>query len=637
MNPAYFRMLHHSTPSSGSPSRPSSPHRRLVQPMSSSTGGVTGSSSGNAGDSSPGISPSAFSQNYFKTFFVEEGQLGKGGKGVVLLVKHVLDGVALGHFACKRIPVGDDHQWLEKVLEEVQLLQDLSHPNLVSYRHVWLEDYQITSFGPSVPCAFILQQYCNAGDLRNYILGSVQTTTTPQQLKERMRRRSKHQPEQPVDLGGPRRMPFGEIFDFFKDITSGLNHLHAHGYIHRDLKPSNCLLHNDGRRIKVLVSDFGEVQAENAKRKATGATGTISYCAPEVLCRQPDGSLANFTTKSDIFSLGMIVYFICFGGLPYNNSDDINEENEDLDELRKEISAWPGFDDSRKTRDDLPDKLYKFLKRLLALDAKERPSTEDILLAIRTGDLDEIGYPHSRFFEDSRSRITSFDSPMSRGRNPPDDSDIPGDSRHRHHHHGNHRNLSPAATGRRSTPPSPSKRRHSILRFPTVTNDDSEPIPLNRSAEDEYSPPRQNSSVIIRPRVSLSATPPPSRHVTPEPQKERLMLPPPPATPTSLQSYVLQPLSIVIPVLGAFLVKLLSLSQPCSPFAANPWVSYPLMCLAALDLAFFGMGAGHRTSLGTIKLSLLGLLVHLLFVWAALKAGRLCEGKVAEWSEKLQH
>lgn len=39
-------------------------------------------------------------------FFVEETELGRGGKGVVLLVKHVLDGVSLGLFACKRVPVG---------------------------------------------------------------------------------------------------------------------------------------------------------------------------------------------------------------------------------------------------------------------------------------------------------------------------------------------------------------------------------------------------------------------------------------------------------------------------------------------------------------------------------------------------
>jgi hypothetical protein len=79
-----------------------------------------------------GISAQAFSPNYFKSFFVEERELGRGGKGVVLLVKHVLDGLPLGQFACKRVPVGDDHEWLEKVLTEVQLLQGLQHQNLVS-------------------------------------------------------------------------------------------------------------------------------------------------------------------------------------------------------------------------------------------------------------------------------------------------------------------------------------------------------------------------------------------------------------------------------------------------------------------------------------------------------------------------
>lgn len=82
------------------------------------------------------ISSSSFSQGYFKRFFVSERELGRGGKGVVLLVKHVLDGVPLGQFACKRVPVGDSHEWLENVLMEVSLLQDMAHENLVAYRSV---------------------------------------------------------------------------------------------------------------------------------------------------------------------------------------------------------------------------------------------------------------------------------------------------------------------------------------------------------------------------------------------------------------------------------------------------------------------------------------------------------------------
>lgn len=156
------------------------------------------------------------------------------------------------------------------VLIEVQLLQGLSHPNLVSYRHVWLEDHQINRFSPSIPCAFILQQYCNSGDLLQYIVGQpAKAPSTKELLKEQLRRRSKGHIEKPK-LANVRKLAFEEIYSFFKDITSGLAHLHASNYVHRDLKPSNCLLHKDGNDFKCLISDFGEVQAENVVRKSTG-------------------------------------------------------------------------------------------------------------------------------------------------------------------------------------------------------------------------------------------------------------------------------------------------------------------------------------------------------------------------------
>jgi len=107
-------MLHHSLPGSVESSAPPSPHRRLTEPFRSGRGtpstplrGAEFVASSPASQPSPnGISATAFSPNYFERFFVEERELGRGGKGVVLLVKHVLDGVSLGHFALKRIPVG---------------------------------------------------------------------------------------------------------------------------------------------------------------------------------------------------------------------------------------------------------------------------------------------------------------------------------------------------------------------------------------------------------------------------------------------------------------------------------------------------------------------------------------------------
>lgn len=327
----------------------------------------------------------AFSPKYFETFFVEERVLGKGGKGVVLLVRHEIDGCHLGQFACKRVPVGDDHTWLEKVLIEVELLAKLSHPNLVSYRHVWLEDVKLTRFAPEVACAFILQQYCNGGDLHQYVVGGPPREATKEELKAQMRRRSKGQLEVPVDIySGHRQLSFDEIYSLFKDITSGVAYLHAANYIHRDLKPSNCLLHREGGRLICLISDFGEVQPENAVRKSTGATGTISYCAPEVLkIDDATGRYGDFTTKSDIFSLGMILYFLCFGRLPYQSANTIQEELEDVDELREEITRWQGFQDERRERPDLPSKLYQLLKRLLALSPADRPSANEVLKVMR--------------------------------------------------------------------------------------------------------------------------------------------------------------------------------------------------------------------------------------------------------------
>lgn len=96
VNPNYFRMLHNSLPSSGDSSGSSPLRRRLFQPALPgvpATNDPGDSGRGPSSSSSQGISSGAFTQGYFKKFFAEESVLGRGGKGVVLLVKHVLDGV----------------------------------------------------------------------------------------------------------------------------------------------------------------------------------------------------------------------------------------------------------------------------------------------------------------------------------------------------------------------------------------------------------------------------------------------------------------------------------------------------------------------------------------------------------------
>ncbi|TVY91678.1 putative serine/threonine-protein kinase [Lachnellula willkommii] len=561
INPEYFRMLRGRTDEHNPPS---SPIRRLVQPGAASPSSSVEGSVSNAEfvASTPGpnaghsIKKEAFSPNYFKTFFTEEKELGRGGKGVVLLVKHELDGVSLGQFACKRVPVGDDHAWLEKVLIEVQLLQGLSHPNLVSYRHVWLEDVKLNRFGPSVPCAFILQQYCNSGDLLHYIAGSTPSVvSTKEQFKAQMRRVSRGQAETMGDARPQqRKLSFEEIYSFFKDITSGLAHLHSSNYIHRDLKPSNCLLHQDGNEIRCLISDFGEVQPENVVRKSTGSTGTISYCAPEVLKRDHLDRYGNFTTKSDIFSLGMILYFMCFGRLPYKSADSILEEFEDIDTLRAEISSWKGFQDERRERPELPNQLYDFLKRLLAINPADRPSAGEILHAIRT----EKGLENPRKRTSSASglggRIRNIDSPM-----PP------------------------------STPvKEPSKRDRSGAYL--------EDAPSSEAASPESSPGIQLATESDHAQASLEIQ---TSDSSLEPKIATPLLMPPPYSRMSTlnhqlslyQHYVVSWASLnqqtlyMLLKIGIFGTKVFSLTKPCLPVMPREAIWWPLLGIAALDLA----------------------------------------------------
>jgi hypothetical protein len=100
----YFRLLQATNGESDEQVPPSSPIRRLVEPAFPSDGSsaagsvseaefVTSAPAPQAGQS---IRKDAFSPNYFNKFFVVEKELGRGGKGVVLLVRHQLDGVSLG-------------------------------------------------------------------------------------------------------------------------------------------------------------------------------------------------------------------------------------------------------------------------------------------------------------------------------------------------------------------------------------------------------------------------------------------------------------------------------------------------------------------------------------------------------------
>ena len=418
--PQYFRMLQQNLLEGRRMSAPPSPVKQLIDPLLRQPSASASDDESMPARESDHIPKDSYSPGFMNEVFKVTGELGRGGRGVVLRVVHYIADTLLGTYACKRIPVGDDAQWLRKVLVEVKVLSDLAHENLVQYRHVWLEEVKLANFGPSVPCVFIVQTFCNGGDLQKFICGSKPNMSAAEELKAKHRRNTRTGVESTAEERTLRRLSLNEIYSFFKQIAAAIDYLHQKNYIHRDLKPSNCLLHDTGSELMVKVSDFGEVQRGDQVREGTGATGTISYCAPEVLKLDPTtGALGEFTTKSDIFSLGMVLHFLCFGQLPYNSTDGVDEDDEDVELLKDEISRWAGFEQERHLRNDLPDELYQNLSHLLSTNANHRPSAQDILKGLESlgGSVPSSSQPHhnrtrssERVYDRRSSRTSRLES-----------------------------------------------------------------------------------------------------------------------------------------------------------------------------------------------------------------------------------
>ncbi|OMJ16578.1 putative serine/threonine-protein kinase iksA, partial [Smittium culicis] len=290
------------------------------------------------------LSESSFNHGYYKRFFQQGKKLGRGLRGSVYLCQHVLDNVFLGEYAVKKVAVGNNHSWLQKMLKEVKLLESLSHPNIIEYKHSWLEMHTLTSFGPPVPCLFILMGFANGGNLYEYMQltdskvfgitpNSSFSNLNPKKKNLKSRREeirvksSLNYSNQDSDSKKLKHLSNIEIWSFFSDVCSGLDHLHKHGIIHRDLKPQNLLLNyekskfvddtvkpNSDKKFKtiptLLLTDFGECEVLSNKedRLRTGATGTMEFMAPELLKTNENGSYLNdFSTKADMWSLGMLL------------------------------------------------------------------------------------------------------------------------------------------------------------------------------------------------------------------------------------------------------------------------------------------------------------------------------------------
>jgi WD40 repeat protein len=112
-----------------------------------------------------------------------------------------------------------------------------------------------------------------------------------------------------------------ERLELFKQVCEGVQHAHQKGIIHRDIKPSNILISNHGDKAVPKIIDFGIAKAitqplteETFFTREGQLLGTPEYMSPE----QVDLATQDIDTRSDIYSLGVLLYVLLAGALPFD-------------------------------------------------------------------------------------------------------------------------------------------------------------------------------------------------------------------------------------------------------------------------------------------------------------------------------
>ena len=200
--------------------------------------------------------------------------LGRGGMGVVYKAE---DTALSRNVALKRIApsLANDESFLRRFRSEAQALARIDSPYIVSVHAL-----RQTEIG-----LLIVMEYVAGGTLEDLML------------------------EGPMD--------WPEVLPLVEQMLEALEHAHGEEVIHRDIKPQNVML---GAEKTVKVTDFGLAKVHRGDSKATvtqGVHGTLNYMSPE----QVKGS-ADLDHRSDLYSLGMTVYEMLAGELPFDEDSD---------------------------------------------------------------------------------------------------------------------------------------------------------------------------------------------------------------------------------------------------------------------------------------------------------------------------
>jgi len=159
-----------------------------------------------------------------------------------------------------------------EALGEINVMARMSSPYIVKYFDSFITDNKKVN---------IVMEFCEHGDLHKLL------------------RKRKH----PTDERKHQYLSENRVWSFFIQICIGLYHLHSQPILHRDLKTLNIFLTKEN---KIKIGDLGVAKImENIENFATSKVGTPYYLSPEVCEDRP------YNNKSDIWSLGCILYELC--------------------------------------------------------------------------------------------------------------------------------------------------------------------------------------------------------------------------------------------------------------------------------------------------------------------------------------
>ncbi len=288
--------------------------------------------------------------------FELERKVGQGGMGEVWLARQVsLDRPV----AVKVLPrtLATQENFIERFQREAKAAASLVHPNVI----------QIYAYGIDEGTPYFAMEFVEGED-----------------LQERMRR------------GRPE---WSEIADVMMGVASALHVAHDKGLIHRDIKPSNVMVDRNGI---VKVMDFGLAKATSGGPEAKSLTnaglimGTPNYLSPEQGRGDPlDG-------RSDLYSLGIVLYELLTGSLPFRADTPAGL-------IFKHVYEPPPPPSS--IRSDIPPFLEEIALKLLEKDPEDRYANPQELLADLGEFLDHYDYyvaeagerrPGSGFYDPER-------------------------------------------------------------------------------------------------------------------------------------------------------------------------------------------------------------------------------------------